>query len=392
MEGWEGKDHSESLLRSNEKLPPPLQPRKRSPPALERVRENGEGDSSGHEAEEAGEESSSESSDSGSSNTSTSSSGTTSTSGDAHSSINPVWSGNFQMDEFGEFFTVTCNNNDAKFYLSRFARGSIGRCVLFRGRWITPNEFQAVSGRQSSKDWKRSIRLNGRCLKEYIAQGMFHEHQKACACRICSGEDTEHLRQEGEMALAAKRRRLSQADPPGLSTQPLPEDAGKEEEPEGKPPPVKKRRGRPPKVQRVWSPSGEAEAAPEGSSNDDEYKPGVLGAMEGEDPANTSAVIDASDFLPRRSRRSTHQKQVGHRTELGTFTHKPAEWDVEEVSEFMRLQGYVDYAETFQENDIDGKSLFLLREHHLLEQFSMKLGPALRLLDTISRLRHPPIA
>lgn len=66
-----------------------------------------------------------------------------STSGDAHSSINPVWSGNFQMDEFGEFFTVTCNNNDAKFYLSRFARGSIGRCVLFRGRWITPNEFQA---------------------------------------------------------------------------------------------------------------------------------------------------------------------------------------------------------------------------------------------------------
>lgn len=38
----------------------------------------------------------------------------------------------------------------------------------------------------------------------------------------------------------------------------------------------------------------EAEAAPEGSSNDDEYKPGVLGAMEGEDPANTSAVIGES--------------------------------------------------------------------------------------------------
>ena len=62
---------------------------------------------------------------------------------DAHSTINPTWSGNFLTDEFGEFFVVTCNNNDAKFYLSRFARGSIGRCVLFRGRWITPNEFQA---------------------------------------------------------------------------------------------------------------------------------------------------------------------------------------------------------------------------------------------------------
>ena len=62
--------------------------------------------------------------------------------------------------------------------------------------------------------------------------------------------------QEGEMALAAKRRRLSQTDPPGPSSQPTPEDPGKEEDPEGKPPPTKKRRGRPPKAQRVWSPSG----------------------------------------------------------------------------------------------------------------------------------------
>ena len=77
MEAWEGKDHSESLLRSDEKLSPPLQRTKRSPPALERVRENGGGESSEHEVEEAAEDSSSESSDSGSSNTSTSSSGTT---------------------------------------------------------------------------------------------------------------------------------------------------------------------------------------------------------------------------------------------------------------------------------------------------------------------------
>lgn len=99
------------------------------------------------------------------------------------------------MDEFGEYLKVACNTNEARFYLSRFARGSIGRCVLFRGRWITPNEFQAVSGRQSSKDWKRSIRLKGRCLKEYIAQGLFQEHLKSCTCKICAGEDGEHLRQ-----------------------------------------------------------------------------------------------------------------------------------------------------------------------------------------------------
>ena len=99
---------------------------------------------------------------------------------------------------------------------------------------------------------------------------------------------------------------------------------------------------------------------------------------------------DASDFLPRRSKRSTHRKHTGHRTELGTYSRKPSEWDAEEVAEFLRLQGFTDYADSFHEYEIDGQSMFLLKEHHLLEKFSMKLGPALRLLDTISRLRHPP--
>ena len=66
------------------------------------------------------------------------------------------------------------------------------------------------------------------------------------------------------------------------------------------------------------------------------------------------------------------------------------DWDAEEVAEFMRLQGFADYADTFQECDINGQSMFLLKEHHLLERFKMKLGPTLRLLDTITRLRHPP--
>ena len=99
---------------------------------------------------------------------------------------------------------------------------------------------------------------------------------------------------------------------------------------------------------------------------------------------------DSSDFLPRRSSRRKSTKQSGHRTELGTFKNKPTAWDAEEVAEFLHLQGFSGYADLFQENDIDGSSLFLLKESHLLDQFNMKLGPALRLLDIVSRLRHPP--
>ncbi len=119
----------------------------------------------------------------------------------------PLW----KQDQIGYHIVVTCAENEARFYKHRFARGSIGKCVLFRDRWITPNEFQAISGRQSSKDWKRSIRLQGRCLKDYISEGLFEEHPKTCACGICQGEDRDLRRQEGVMALAAKRRRLSQA-------------------------------------------------------------------------------------------------------------------------------------------------------------------------------------
>ena len=148
------------------------------------------------------------SSSSGSSDSSSSSGDESSSSSSTPDKPTPqLW----KLDQVGYYILVTCAENEAKFYKHRFARGSIGKCVWFRERWITPNEFQAISGRQSSKDWKRSIRLYGRCLKDYISEGLFEEHSKTCTCRICQGEDRDLRRQEGVMALAAKRRRLSQA-------------------------------------------------------------------------------------------------------------------------------------------------------------------------------------
>ena len=98
---------------------------------------------------------------------------------------------------------MSCADNEARLYTKRFARGSVGKCIFFKGKWCTPNEFQLISGRKSSKDWKRSIRLGDRILKEYITQGLFEEHSKLCSCKICSCSNVDMLKQEGEMALAA---------------------------------------------------------------------------------------------------------------------------------------------------------------------------------------------
>lgn len=47
---------------------------------------------------------------------------------------------------------VECGQNCAFMYLTRLCQGSKGPCILFNTcYWLTPNEFQSISGRNSAK-------------------------------------------------------------------------------------------------------------------------------------------------------------------------------------------------------------------------------------------------
>lgn len=46
-----------------------------------------------------------------------------------------------------------------------FISGGRGRCIKQGDNWYSPTEFEAMAGRASSKDWKRSIRYAGRPLQ-----------------------------------------------------------------------------------------------------------------------------------------------------------------------------------------------------------------------------------
>ena len=87
--------------------------------------------------------------------------------------------------DFGAYYNITCGDLSGQFYISRFARGSIGKCILYQGVWHTPNSFQSIAGRQCSKDWKKSIRCGQQSLKDMIKEGKFQEHPKSCTCGIC---------------------------------------------------------------------------------------------------------------------------------------------------------------------------------------------------------------
>jgi SAND domain len=53
---------------------------------------------------------------------------------------------------------VRCKNTSAELHKNKFGSGGRGRCVKLGETWYTPSEFEALCGRASSKDWKRSIR------------------------------------------------------------------------------------------------------------------------------------------------------------------------------------------------------------------------------------------
>ena len=70
-------------------------------------------------------------------------------------------------------------------YLSRLCQGSKGPCIWFQESWITPNEFQYISGRETAKDWKRSIRHCGKSMKLLLTKGILTTHPPICDCDGC---------------------------------------------------------------------------------------------------------------------------------------------------------------------------------------------------------------
>ncbi|KAM9785630.1 LOW QUALITY PROTEIN: sterile alpha motif domain-containing protein 11 [Neosynchiropus ocellatus] len=80
---------------------------------------------------------------------------------------------------------VECGENKALLYINKLCQGSKGPSIKYKGEWLTPNEFQFVSGRETAKDWKRSIRHKGKSLKTLMSKGILQVHPPICDCPGC---------------------------------------------------------------------------------------------------------------------------------------------------------------------------------------------------------------
>ncbi|XP_078075113.1 sterile alpha motif domain-containing protein 1-like [Mustelus asterias] len=59
----------------------------------------------------------------------------------------------------------------------------------------------------------------------------------------------------------------------------------------------------------------------------------------------------------------------------------PAEWTILDVFNYFKTAGFEDQAVAFQEQEIDGKSLLLMKRSDVLTGLSIKLGPALKIYE-----------
>ncbi|XP_059383790.1 sterile alpha motif domain-containing protein 11-like isoform X1 [Carassius carassius] len=103
---------------------------------------------------------------------------------------------------------VECGENKALLYINKLCQGSKGPSIKYRAEWLTPNEFQFVSGRETAKDWKRSIRHKGKSLKTLMSKGILQVHPPICdcpGCRISSPVNRGRLAEKRTIPLAPTR-------------------------------------------------------------------------------------------------------------------------------------------------------------------------------------------
>ncbi|XP_041987422.1 deformed epidermal autoregulatory factor 1 [Aricia agestis] len=85
---------------------------------------------------------------------------------------------------------IRCKNTSAELHKQRLGSGGRGRCIKYGMEWYTPSEFEALCGRASSKDWKRSIRFGGRSIQALIDEGILTPHATSCTCGACCDDQT----------------------------------------------------------------------------------------------------------------------------------------------------------------------------------------------------------
>ena len=70
----------------------------------------------------------------------------------------------------GRGLVVKCGKNSATFHPDKMRTQGrkLGKCIYFKGKWVTPTEFESMSQVQARK-WKQSIKFEGKPIGDWRA-------------------------------------------------------------------------------------------------------------------------------------------------------------------------------------------------------------------------------
>ncbi|XP_020384570.2 nuclear body protein SP140-like protein isoform X1 [Rhincodon typus] len=110
---------------------------------------------------------------------------------------------NTKEDDFSSNkLPVTCGSMKAILYKNRFTTGVNGKCIRTETKWLTPAEFESMSGiSEHLRYWKRSIRCKSETLGQLIQKGYLKLHKLDCICDKCTSPDFESQENDDECSV-----------------------------------------------------------------------------------------------------------------------------------------------------------------------------------------------
>uniref|UniRef100_UPI00398ED902 nuclear autoantigen Sp-100-like isoform X2 n=1 Tax=Pristiophorus japonicus TaxID=55135 RepID=UPI00398ED902 len=105
-----------------------------------------------------------------------------------------------EMDDFSKNkLPVTCGSMNGILYKSRFTTGINGKCIRTKNKWLTPSEFEHMSGiKKEIRYWKRNIHCESETLGKLIQKGYLKLHKRDCLCKTCTSPDVDAQENDDE--------------------------------------------------------------------------------------------------------------------------------------------------------------------------------------------------
>lgn len=128
------------------------------------------------------------------------------------------------------------------------------------------------------------------------------------------------------------------------------------------------------------------------ANNAAKHENAALVAAEAQHAANVIATANAAAVASAAAATAANTANTAAtQAAAATNAERPAmtDWSVAEVCEFIRhLPGCMDYVDDFEQQEIDGQALMLLKENHLVNAMGMKLGPALKIVAKVESMKE----